>query len=322
MIATALVVGCVLAGDPNEWNAYGTKPAAPAKPSAGQAKPATGPEKPAVTAPATPGIPDGAKKQYAQAGTLLQQREYGQANDLLNSLAQSYPRWPELFASRCSAQLGLQHWDAAAADCNYALTLKPTLATALYGLAVAEDGQGRLAEAVKHYRDYVGLTDAQAALKTQATQRADALAARVSAGGGVAPPPPAVGAKGTFRPGIPSPGRLLLYVYRNILLGMGTGVTVLVDNQPAGELPNDAYLELELAPGKRTVAIRASVSNPRNKEPVASWVMDTQEGDVLYLKLDYAPQGDDVAFKPLPVAGDVGRREIREDCSLIATRKL
>jgi hypothetical protein len=306
MFATALVVGCVLAGDPAEWVSYGSKPQG----------------KPAVTAPATPGVSEAAKKQYAEAGAKLQDGEYGHANDLLNALAQSYPRWPEVFASRCSAQIGLQHWDAAVADCNYALTLKPTLVSALYGLAVAEDGQGRLAEAVKHYRDYAGLGDAQAALKTQASQRADLLAARMPAGGAVAPPPPAPGAKGTFRPGIPSPGRLLLYVYRNILFGMGTGVTVLVDNQPAGELPNDTYLELEILPGKRTVTLKAAVSNPRNHEPTASWVMDTQEGDVAYLKLEYAPQGDDVAFRPVPVTGEVGRREIREDCSLISSRKL
>jgi hypothetical protein len=304
MIATALV-GCVLAGDPAEWNSYGSKPQG----------------KPAVTAPANPGIAEAAKKQYAEASAKLQDGEYGHANDLLNALAQSYPRWPEVFASRCSAQLGLQHWDAAVADCNYALTLKPSLASALYGLAVAEDGQGRTAEAVKHYRDYAGLNDAQAALKTQASQRADLLAARMPAGGAVAPPPPA-GAKGTFRPGIPSPGRLLLYVYRNILFGMGTGVTVLIDNQPAGELPNDTYLELEIAPGKHTVTVKAAVSSPRSREPAASWVMDTQEGDVAYLKLDYAPQGDDVAFKPVPTSGQDGRREIREDCSLIASRKL
>jgi hypothetical protein len=43
---------------------------------------------------------------------------------------------------------------------------------------------------------------------------------------------------------------------------------------------------------------------------------------VSYLKLEYAPQGDDVAFKPVPVKGAVGRKEIREDCGLISSRRL
>ncbi len=78
---------------------------------------------------------------------------------LLNALAADHPKWPEVFASRCSAQLGLQHWDSAAADCTYALQLKPHLPTAVYGLAVAQDGQGKRPEAAKTYREYAQLND-------------------------------------------------------------------------------------------------------------------------------------------------------------------
>jgi tetratricopeptide (TPR) repeat protein len=293
----------------------------------------------------TPAVPDAARKRYADAGAKLAAGEYGPANDLLNQLAADFPRWAEVFASRCSAQLGLKHWDAAVADCNYALVLKPKLPVALYGLAVAEDGRRNYPEAVKDYRAYAALDDPQATLKAQATQRADMLAARTSKEPAESPPPlvaatPAVTPVSTtptvaappstaappppshnFQPGIPSSGRMLLYVFRNLVMGLNTPVTLLVDNKNVGALPNDGYVELDLAPGKHQVTVRAAAATAGAKEPVATWELNSAEGDVLYVKLDYAPQGDDVAFKPIPVKGNDGRKEIREDCGLVLSKR-
>jgi hypothetical protein len=292
----------------------------------------------------TSAIPDAARKRYADAGAKLAAGDYSSANDLLNQLAADFPRWPEVFASRCSAQLGLKHWDAAVADCNYALVLKPKLPVAMYGLAVAEDGRHNFPEAVKHYRDYAALDDPQATLKAQAAQRADMLAARtprepaesppplveatplitpVSAT--KAPPPPSNAAppppSHTFQPGIPSSGRMLLYVFRNVVMGLNTPVTLLVDNRSVGGLPNDGYVELDLAPGKHVVTVRAAAGTAGAKDPSATWELNSAEGDVLYVKLEYAPQGDDAAFKPLPVKGNDGRKEIREDCGLVLSKR-
>jgi hypothetical protein len=272
----------------------------------------------------TPGIPDAAKARYAEASQKLRANDYPHANDILNQLAGQYPRWPEIFASRCSAQLGLQHWDAAAADCNYALQLKPRLPAAMYGLAVAEDGRRHYPEAVKAYREYAALNDPEATLKLQATQRADVLTPKT---GGLSPPPPppavvpaSAAVKGTFQPGIPSPNRMLLYVFRNLLMGLNTPVALSVDGKPAGDLPNDTYVELDLAPGKHTVVVKAA--GPNGRDLPAAWELNSMEGDVSYVKLEYAPQGEDVAFKPIPTAGSVGRKEIREDCALISSRRL
>jgi hypothetical protein len=171
-------------------------------------------------------------------------------------------------------------------------------------------------------------------LKAQALQRADLI----DPGGAAAAPPPGPPAgsakqpapkettaqagppKGSFVAGIPSPTKALFYVFRNILFGIGTGASVLVDGKPVGALPNDHYAELELVPGKHDIAIKADSSNAKAAAG-APLSIDIGEGDVAYAKLEYKPQGDDVGFVPAKVAGDVGRREIRSDCALSFSKK-
>jgi hypothetical protein len=281
------------------------------------------------------GVPPAARARYQDAVTKLSARQWGPANDVLNALASEFPRVPEIFASRCSAQLGLQHWAAAEADCNYTLQLKP-LPTAVYGLAVAQDGQGKLELAIAGYRKYAGMLDAQASLKSQALSRADVLASRTGAAPSpplveasrevavpqVAPsppaPPPPGGGKGQFVPGIPDPNEGLLYVYRNMLMGVGTLARLYVDNVRIGELWNDHYFELRLRPGKHTVTVKAVGGR---SEPAHSLEVEIEESSVSYAKLEYAPIGEDAAFKPIPV-GKEGRKEIREDCELVYSKKL
>ncbi|MBK7860933.1 MAG: DUF2846 domain-containing protein [Archangiaceae bacterium] len=304
------------------------------------------------------GVPEKGRARYLEAVEKLSARQYGRANDLLNSLAGELPQVAEVFASRCSAQLGLQHWAAAEADCAYTLKLKP-LPTAIYGLAVAEDGQKKYVEAVTHYRQYAGLAEASAELKQQAMARADLLATRVPAaalppaGGpteeaapppppppdkkaakatvavsdpGMSPPPlttaasdtpskpPPGGAKGQFIPGVPDPGEGLVYVYRSVSAAAATVATLFVDNARVGDLRNDRYFELRLRPGSHTVML---------KTPAAEQVLpiDVVEGELAYLKLEHAPKGADAAFKP-SVTGKQGRKEIRDCCELVFSKKL
>ncbi|MBL8955943.1 MAG: DUF2846 domain-containing protein, partial [Myxococcaceae bacterium] len=276
------------------------------------------------------GIPLAARERYADAVRKLGAQQYGPANDVLNQLAGEYPRLAEIFASRCSAQLGLQHWAAAEADCTYTLALK-RLPTAVYGLAVAEDGQGKFGLAIGHYRQYSGLPDATAQLKAHALARADVLAQQSNAVAPPPPPPPAKkvataepqpqpieavatkpppgGAKGEFVPGIPDPGEGLLYVYRNLVNGIGTGTTLFVDNKRIGELWNDHYFEVHLKPGRHTVTVKAMVPAGR-KEPEHSLAIEVEDAVVTYVKLEATGGPGDVAFKPVGI-GKEGRKEIR-----------
>lgn len=287
----------------------------------------------AAAPPAQTGVPEAARPRYLEAVAKLGEKNYSAANDVLNALAADHPRVAEIFASRCSAQLGLQHWAAAEADCAYTLRLKP-LPTAIYGLAVAEDGQGKLAAAVTHYRQYAALVEALPALKQQALSRAGLLDAQL---GAVAPappapvlakvepvvahaPPPPGGGKGQFVPGIPDPNEGLLYVYRNLLMGIGTPVTLYVDGKRVGELWNDHYFEVRLKPGAHRVTIKAATSAGQ-RAPEHTLTLDLVETTVNYLKLEYAPQGEDAAFKLISV-GKEGRKEIREDCELAYAKKL
>ncbi len=287
------------------------------------------------------GIPPAARDRYGDAVRKLTAQQYGPANDVLNQLAGEYPRVAEIFASRCSAQLGLQHWAAAEADCNYTLALK-RLPTAVYGLAVAEDGQGKFGSAIAHYRQYAGLPDATAALKAHALARADVLAQQSNAVAPPPPPPPARaqqqpqpearpvetaatkpppgGGKGEFVPGIPDPNEGLLYVYRNMLMGIGTGATLFVDNKRVGELWNDHYFEVKLRPGNHTVTVKA-MAPQGHKEPEHSLTVEVEEAMVSYVKLDYVGGDGDVGFKPIAI-GKEGRKEIRQDCELVYSKKL
>lgn len=289
------------------------------------------------------GIPTAARDRYGDAVRKLAAKQYGPANDVLNQLAAEYPRTAEIFASRCSAQLGLQHWAAAEADCNYTLALK-RLPTAVYGLAVAEDGQAKFGLAIQHYRQYAGLPDATAALKAHALARADVLTTQSNAVAPPPPPPPAKGqpqpaaqpaaqpaeavaakpppggAKGEFVPGIPDPNEGLLYVYRNMLMGIGTGSTLYVDNKRVGELWNDHYFEVRLKPGKHTISVRAAAPQG-HKEPEHHLGLEIEEATVTYVKLEYVGGDGDVAFRPVGV-GKEGRKEIRQDCELVYSKKL
>jgi hypothetical protein len=130
--------------------------------------------------------PTDPKAAYRLAVQLIAERKYGEATAVLNEVAAKEPRWAEIFSARCSAQLGLKRPDSAAADCRYALQVKPELVVALYGLATAERALGQDAQAAAHFRQYAGSTnpDATLELKAAARKAADELE------GTLQPPPP------------------------------------------------------------------------------------------------------------------------------------
>jgi tetratricopeptide (TPR) repeat protein len=137
-----------------------------------------------------PGAADN-RARYNEAVQRIGERQYGEATAILNELAVKEPHWAELFSARCSAQLGLNRPDSAAADCRYALQLKPGLVVALYGLATAERGLGQNPQAAAHFRQYASSTspDATADLKASAAQQAVLLAPEAG------PPAPSGGAQ-------------------------------------------------------------------------------------------------------------------------------
>ena len=134
----------------------------------------------------TPANPASIAK-YTDAVNLIRSQKYGEATALLNELSVVEPKWAEVFAARCSAQLGLNQPGYAERDCAYALRLKPELAIARYSLATAERKLGKSADAARHFREYASMTGVPADLRATALQQADALDGAPVA---IAPPPP------------------------------------------------------------------------------------------------------------------------------------
>jgi hypothetical protein len=166
----------IAAGDPNEWSSFPT------------GKPTARPGPVSSPSSSTSGVPDAALQRYRDAVAHVSAGRYQDATLLINQLASEYPKVAELYATRCSAQLGLKQPTYAEADCAYALKLKPTMSTALYGLASAEEALGKKDEAARHFREYEHDPSARADLKQQAGKRADALMAAM--GAAPTPPPP------------------------------------------------------------------------------------------------------------------------------------
>ncbi|MFT3841764.1 MAG: hypothetical protein QM723_32540 [Myxococcaceae bacterium] len=189
--------------------------------------------------------------RYQDAVKKVQTGAYGDATVQLNALSSEHPRVPEIFATRCSAQLGLNHVAAAEADCNYALQLKPGLSNARYGLAVAEDRGGKSPQAVEHYRQYAQAPDASPQLKSQALARADQLAAPQPL---EVPPPPPPSAVAAAPMPAPQQASATVYVYRNHMINVPGGqVTLFIDDKEVGDIGHDQYVELTVGPGEHIV---------------------------------------------------------------------
>lgn len=288
-----------------------------------------------------------AARQYDDAVRLVQAARYQEAIAALNALAAVYPRVPEIFATRCSAQLGAGQSPGAEADCRYALRLKPELTMAMYALAVAEDNQGKTSDALAHYRDFAGRRDAEPALRAQALQRADALAAPRALA--VAPPPaPAGTAAAPGQPlAQPAAVRGTLFIYRNHYFQNGDQqVTLLVDDQVVGDIGHDQYVEIQLPAGEHMVEACIGGIRYRHRGGFPTLQINTSNGTIdarlgttgessdrirgMTVPVQVAPHGQtyvnfDHAGGVLYLANqppEQGASEIRSDCRKAYTKRL
>lgn len=279
-----------------------------------------------VVAPAAP-VPTFSAEglaRYWDAVAKVQAGAYGPATEVLNGLAGEYPKIPELFATRCSAQLGLGHFAAAEADCAYALRLRPQMASALYALAVAEDDQAKTELAIGHYRQYAALNDPQATFKAQALARATLLAAPPALV--VPPPPPPSTGPVAAQPPPPPPPPVAqqgpvgsLFIYRNHLFGgPARSCTLVLDGRVVGDIGHDQFVEVQIASGDHLLEAHFSVSNVFEIPMVLSLPVEVTPGGESYANFDY--QMGQLTLQRVPFGR--GRKEISDDCRRAFTRKM
>ncbi len=257
--------------------------------------------------------------RYSDAVAKVQAGQHGPATEVLNGLAAEYPRVAEVFASRCSAQLGLRHFPAAEADCAYALAVRPNLPAAVYGLATAEELQGKTEAAIGHYRAYVALEDPQATYKPQASARLRELE-----GGSalpVPPPPPMVGPGA--QPTAPTGQLGTLLVYRNHMIasnsrGRAQQVSLVLDGKPVGDIAHDQFVEIQVGTGNHLLEARFAVDNIFEVGRVLSVSIDLNASVPSYVNFDTV--GGQLMLRNVPT--EQGRKEIKDDCTKAFTRKM
>jgi hypothetical protein len=258
--------------------------------------------------------------QYRDAVAKVTAGAHGPATEVLNGLAAQYPRVPEIFATRCTAQLGLSHFPAAEADCAYALAVRPNLPSAMYGLAIAQDKQGKVELAVGHYRKYATLEDPQATFKPQALARANALESQALP---VPPPPPPTGDAYAGAPPQASGAPATLLVYRNHFLparraGGRQQVSLYLDGRVVGEIAHDQFVEIQTGAGSHLLEARFAVDHIFEVPRVLSIPVELGANGQSYVNFDY--QGGQLML--LAVPPEKGRKEIQEDCKKAYTRKM
>ena len=127
------------------------------------------------------------RARYEAATRYLGAGKPAEASAILDPLIAEFPRVPEYFAARAQAQLALKVPLFAAADAQYALTIKPELISTRFTLAAAEEALGHAANAAYHYRLYAESTlpAVRSDLRADARARANRLAPSFAE----APPP-------------------------------------------------------------------------------------------------------------------------------------
>ena len=132
--------------------------------------------------PPAPKVVDeaGARERYTTAVRLINERRYAEALSALDEALQKRPGYGVALVARGSAQMGLLHYEAAAADYSAARSADPALASPLFGLAEAYRAMGQTAKAAQLYRDYAAspASDVQQPLKEYALRNAQVLAAQ------------------------------------------------------------------------------------------------------------------------------------------------
>jgi tetratricopeptide (TPR) repeat protein len=121
----------------------------------------------------------GARERYTAGVKLINDRKYAEALPALDEALQKKPGYGVALVARGSAQMGLLHYEAAAADYSAARSSDPSLASPLFGLAEAYRAMGQQAKAAQLYKEYAESTaaDVQPQLKDYAAKNAQALSA-------------------------------------------------------------------------------------------------------------------------------------------------
>jgi tetratricopeptide (TPR) repeat protein len=138
-------------------------------------------ERLAILVPPKPRLDEaGARERYTAAVTLINERKYGEALTALDEALRRKPGYGVALVARGSAQMGLLHYDAAAADYAAAHSADPSLASPLFGLAEAYRAMGQPLKAAELYREYATSSagDVQPQLKDYAARNAQALASQ------------------------------------------------------------------------------------------------------------------------------------------------
>jgi hypothetical protein len=117
------------------------------------------------------------RARYEAATRYIAGGKPGEASAILDLLIAEFPRVPEYFAARAQAQLALRAPLYASADAQYALALKPELASTHYTLAAAEEALGHAGNAALHYRLFAdSASDVRQDTRAEARARANRLA--------------------------------------------------------------------------------------------------------------------------------------------------
>jgi len=138
-------------------------------------------ERMAILAPPRSRVDEaGARERYTAAVTMINERRYAEAVSALDEALRRKPGYGVALVARGSAQMGLLHYEAAAADYTAARAADPSLASPLFGLAEAYRAMGQPAKAADLYREYAtsGAGDVQPQLKEYAARNAQALASQ------------------------------------------------------------------------------------------------------------------------------------------------
>ena len=106
--------------------------------------------------------------RFDQAVVMLHARQYEHAVTALSRVIELAPAMPEAHVNMGYAMLGLKRGDAARRSFLSAIELRPELANAYYGLAIAEEQRADLEAALGGMRSYLHLARADAPHRVRA----------------------------------------------------------------------------------------------------------------------------------------------------------
>jgi len=158
-LAIAFVVLGIIGGGllVERWATVGdyAKPTNEVKPAE---KAAVAPKaKETADSPVPPVKMDSFARHFLAAANLLQAKKYAESIEVLEAARKMRPHVPELFVNLGYAHFGLEQYENSVEDFNKALSMKPSLVNAYYGLAESLEKLGDLEGALGAMRTYLHL---------------------------------------------------------------------------------------------------------------------------------------------------------------------